>query len=286
VLEQVARHGAARRFIGFDTDEERTPVGRADGAFGELPANVVRLGVVAAADLLPDLLLPRMIVGHREGHQLFERHAVAGIDVEQLVRDGGELQPLLDDGHADEEPRGDVLLAQSLLAQRLEGAELIERMQGLAMNVLGERVLLGETAGPHDAGHRLRLAHALLLDQQFKRPKAAASGRNLEHAGVLAVAIDDRTDAEALQECAPGDVVGQFLDRNAGLDAAHIGLAQDELVEGNVARCAQRDLLNGSHLVSPRRAAGRLSLGFRPVTKTGAALSLFRALETLALAAR
>jgi hypothetical protein len=67
--------------------------------------------------LLPDLLLTGMIVGHRERHQLVQRHAVAGVYVEEFRGHRCELQPLLHDGRAYEEPGGDVLFAQSLVAQ-------------------------------------------------------------------------------------------------------------------------------------------------------------------------
>ena len=62
---------------------------------------------------------------------------------------GGELQALTHDCGGDEELGGDLLISHAvLLAQRLEGAELIERMQGLAHRVLGERVLLGRRRRP------------------------------------------------------------------------------------------------------------------------------------------
>ena len=98
----------------------------------------------------------------------------------------------------------------------------------------------------HHAGHRRGLRQALLLHQQFERPIAAAAGRDLEHAGLGALGVEHRPDAEALQEPAPGDVLGQLLDRDAGLHAPDVGLAQHQLVEGDVARRRQGDLLNGS----------------------------------------
>ena len=52
-------------------------------------------------------------------------------------------------------------------------------------------------------------------------------------------------DAQALQERAPGDVLGQLLDGDSGLYPAHIGLAEHQFVEGDVARGAEGDLLNG-----------------------------------------
>ena len=78
----------------------------------------------------------------------------------------------------------------------------------------------------HDAGDRRGLGQALLLHQQFERPVAPAAGRDLEHAGLVALGVEHRPDVEALQQRAPGDVLGQFLDRDAGLDAPDIGLGR------------------------------------------------------------
>ena len=96
------------------------------------------------------------------------------------------------------------------------------------------------------ARNRRGLRQALLLHQQLERPVAAAAGRDLEHAGLGALGVEDRPDVEALEQRAPGDVLGQLLDRDAGLHAPDVGLAQHQLVEGNVARGRQGDLLNGS----------------------------------------
>src|SRR5208282_2736204 len=68
-------------------------------------------------------------------------------------------------------------------------------------------------------------------------------------------------DAQALQECAPGDVLGQLLDGDSGLHPAHVGLAEQQLVEGDVARGAEGDLLNGgSHVDILRDGRPRDSL--------------------------
>ena len=184
-----------------------------------------------------------------EGHELLERHAVLGVDVEQGRRDRRQAQALLHDVHTDEERRGDVLLGAPLLAQGLEGAELVERMQRRTLDVLGQRVVLAENVGRGIADHarnRRGLRQALLLHQQFERPVAPAAGRDLEHAGLGALGVEDRPDVQALEQRAPGDVLGQLLDRDAGLHAPDVGLAQHQLVEGNVARGRQGDLLNGS----------------------------------------
>ena len=103
---------------------------------------------------------------------------------------------------------------------------------------------------------------ALLLHEELERAVAPAAGRDFEHAGLDAVVVENRPDGEALQEPAAGDVLGELLDRDARLDAPDIRLAQHELVEGNVARRAEGDLLGGFAISdSPRRAAESLSLG-------------------------
>jgi hypothetical protein len=51
----------------------------------------------------------------------------------------------------------------------------------------------------------------------------------------FAVRADDGADIEVLQQTAAGDVLGQCLDRHAGLYRADVGLAQGQLVEGDLA---------------------------------------------------
>ena len=142
----------------------------------------------------------------------------------------------------DEEPRGDILFAEPLLAQCLERPELVERMQRDALHILSERILLGDTVGTHNARNRLRFGHSLLFDQQLQRSVAAAAGRDFIHAGLGAVGVPYRPYAEALQEAPARNVFGEVFDRNAGLDPAHIGLRENELIEGDVLRPAQGDL--------------------------------------------
>ena len=91
-----------------------------------------------------------------------------------------------------------------------------------------------------DARHRRGLGEALLLYQQLQRPEAPATGRDLEHAGLDASLIDDRAHTQALQQAAAGDVVGQLLDRDAGLHPPDVRLREQELVEGDVARGRER----------------------------------------------
>ena len=108
-------------------------------------------------------------------------------------------------------------------------------------------VLLGEALGLDDAGNGRGPGQALLPDQQFQRPEAPAAGGHLERAGLIALGVQYGAHAQALQQGPPGDALGQRLDRDAGLHAPYIGLAQDELVEGDVPGRVQDDLLGRSH---------------------------------------
>ena len=83
-----------------------------------------------------------MVGGNGESHELLQGHAVLGIDPEQLFGDRGQAQPLLHHGRRDEEPGSDLFLGGTLVAQNLEGAELIQWMQGDALDVLSQRILL------------------------------------------------------------------------------------------------------------------------------------------------
>jgi hypothetical protein len=109
-----------------------------------------------------------MVIRDSEGHQLLQRHAILGIDVEELFGDRGNPQPLLHYGRWDEEAGSDLLVAGALVAQRLEGAELVEGMQGSALDVFGQRILFRrnrDTGIAHHAGDRRGLGQALLFDQ-------------------------------------------------------------------------------------------------------------------------
>ena len=245
VLEQVAGDAAAGCHIGFDADEDRAPVRGADGAFGQKPADVPGLLVVALLDRLPDLLLTGMVLRDGEGHELLQRHLLGDVGLDQLFRDGDKAQALLDHRRGHEEARGDLLLGEALVDQRPEGAELVDGVQRLALRVLRERILLGDAVFLDDAGHGRGLREPFRLDQALERPVAPAARRHLVHAGWVAVGALHGTDTEALQQAASGDVLGKLLDRDAGLDRADVRLAEHEAVERDVPRRRETDLLDG-----------------------------------------
>src|SRR6516164_6898092 len=64
-----------------------------------------------------------------------------------------------------------------------------------------------------------------------------------------------------------GDVLGKILDRDASLDPPHIRLGEHELIERNVARRRQLDLLNGLCHVSFSGTSGQETLS-RPPTRS------------------
>ena len=219
--------------------------GGADRVLRQHAADLVGLLGPGVRDRLPHLLLTLAVGVDREGHELVERHAVLGIDVEQLRRDGGELQPLLHHGDRDEEGGGNLLFALALVPQRDKGTELVERVERCALDVLGERILLRQAFRADDAGDRGVPGKPLFLHQQLQRPVAPSAGGHFEYAGLGAAFIEHGPDGQALQQRSAGDILGEFLDRDAGLDLADVRLAEHELVEGDVARGAEADLRLG-----------------------------------------
>ena len=117
------------------------------------------------------------------------------------------------------------------------------------MCVLREAVVFGEDRRcgvPYDAGHERALRKALLLHQQRQRLISASARRHLEHAGLIAIGVEDRPHVQALkQRATPRDILGQLLDRDPGLHAPDVRLAEHQLVEGYVARGREGDFLGG-----------------------------------------
>ncbi len=179
----------------------------------------------------PDLFLPGMVVDDAERDQLLERERVGSVEVEQRRTGGSELQALAHHRRGDEEAGRDLFLAETMHLEVGEGAVLVEWVEGDTLDVLGQAVLLGEAARAYDAGDRRVLGEALLLHQQLESTVTASAGRDLEAAGLGTDLVEDRTDVEALEQGATGDVLGELLDREAGLEAADIGLGEFELAE-------------------------------------------------------
>lgn len=122
--EQVADDGAARLNIGVGSDEHRTAIIGGHVASGHVAPDDPRLPVVM--QVLEHLLLPRVILGDGEGHQLVQGQAVFAIDLQQLRADSAQAKPLLHHGSRHAEPRTDFLRAPTLLVGKLrEPLELV-----------------------------------------------------------------------------------------------------------------------------------------------------------------
>ena len=145
-----------------------------------------------------------------------------------------QAQALLHDRNRHEKGGGDFFLGLALFAQGEERPKLVERVKWRALDVLGETVLLGDAAFAHDAGYGRGLRHALLLHEELERAVAATAGRDLEHSGLIALGVANRPNREALQQRAPRNVLGEFLNRDAGLDPPDVRSAEEKLVERDV----------------------------------------------------
>ena len=143
-LEEIAQDNATRCLIGINTDKHCAPIRGPHRGLSQHAPDRIGLLVPGVLHCIPDLRLAHVIGVHREGHQLFQRHAILRIDVQKGRGHGGELQPLLHDLRSHEEGRRDGLFTLTLVAQGNKGAELIERMQGDALHVLSQGVVLGQ----------------------------------------------------------------------------------------------------------------------------------------------
>jgi len=97
---------------------------------------------------------------------------------------------------------------------------------------------------PDDAGNRRGLVQTLSLHQQRQCLEASPASRDVEPASFGAVIGEHRSHAQALKEPTAGDVLGHLVNGYTNLDAPYIGLAQDELVEGNVPVREESDFLS------------------------------------------
>ena len=133
------------------------------------------------------------------------------------------------DVDANEEGGSDCFLGHALVAHGLKRSELIEGMQRRTVDVLRERNLVDQDVARRiadDTGHGRCLGETLLPDEQLKRTIAPTASRYLKHAGLLALGVKNGTNMQGLDETAPGDGLGQLLDRDTGLDAPDVRLAE------------------------------------------------------------
>ena len=160
-FEEIAHDKAARRFIGLDPHKAHARITGGDGVFGEKPADVMRgLKPASLLDGVPDLFLPRMIGVQGERHEKIERQGILFIEGEEFRAHACKLQALAHHGGRHAERGGNVLDALAFFRERGKGAELIERMQRLAVGIFGKAVLFLEAACLHKAGNGRRSSPA------------------------------------------------------------------------------------------------------------------------------
>jgi hypothetical protein len=170
MLEEIPHDGAASGFIGADADEPHALIPGPDSALRELASDEIWLLVVGTCQHVPDLLLPRMVVREGERHERLERHAVLGIDVEQLLGDAGEPPPLLDHGHVQEEPCRAICSSSSPFSRKAwKARNWSSGCRGARCTFSARESSSAMPLSRTTQGHGLRLAHPLLLDQQLKR---------------------------------------------------------------------------------------------------------------------
>ena len=126
-----------------------------------------------------------------------------------------------------------------------------------------------------NAGDRRGLGEALLFDQQFQRTIAPPAGGHFEHAGFLAVGVEHGPDMKLwIRPRRAMDSASSSIETPAFTRLTFDWL-EHQLVEGDVARGREGDLLNGSCHVSYLRDGRREPLSRpEPVTKRSAALFL------------
>lgn len=167
VLKQIPQNTATSLFGSIQPDELHAAVRRAYGIFREHSPDLIALIIAGSADILPDLLLARVIRRDREGHELLESHTVFGIDIVQLWRHGRQPESLLHDSRRHEMPSRDILLGHAGATQGLKGSELIERMKPYPLVILCERVVFSDATLAHDARRTKASRHAGLSGERL-----------------------------------------------------------------------------------------------------------------------
>ena len=139
--------------VGVSDEPAERAVG-ADLVRSELLANVGVAVIRALRDHPQHVVLPPVIVGdrHRLGRVEVDHPVAEGI--EDRRRQPGELHALHDVMLPHPEPVGDLGRRPAAPRQRVERLELVSRMHGLAMIVLGEARLGAVALGIDHAGHQ------------------------------------------------------------------------------------------------------------------------------------
>src|SRR5690606_12831709 len=87
----------------------------------------------------PNVTLPFLVVGDREGHQVLQAEFVVSICLDQFGCDSGELHALSYDSSRNTEASGDVLDGVALIYQCSESVKFVSRMHGFTLDVFSQR---------------------------------------------------------------------------------------------------------------------------------------------------
>ena len=168
--------------IGIQPDEAGELAAGLDHLLGEGGPDCAGVVLLPVLQGFEDLELAAVIVGDGEGHQAFERHAVAAVFLQQLRRDAGQLHPFQDKAFLDAEAAGHLGGSFALVDEGGERLELVGRVHGQPDGVLGQAHFQGMVLGDDLARHREILGQLALGLKRTDRLQAPAPGDDAKRA--------------------------------------------------------------------------------------------------------
>ena len=130
VLE-LLHEGRSVLVIRGGSPEARNPVADGNFSFGEGVPDVGGMTFVSA-QLVPYGSLALVVVGKREGHELFEADLLLAVEIDELRTYVGQFESALDDQRAHAESGRDVFHRLPCIDKRTKGLELVRRVHVLA----------------------------------------------------------------------------------------------------------------------------------------------------------
>jgi hypothetical protein len=177
--EQVAAHATACGLVGIQPDKTHQwmPVG-VDFALGQALTQRGRLALPRRR-IVERAFLRCVVIGDGKCHQLVERDGIGAIVGHQARRNVRQLQAALHHQRRHAEIRRNVLDGAAFGHQRGERLELVCRVHGFALHVLGEAGGAGRAIGHQQARHLpflgMRCFFASSLRAARRRPPATTS---------------------------------------------------------------------------------------------------------------
>jgi len=176
-VEEIADDHAACCLIGCHAHETCSRIACVDQRDCEVAADDGRLYLVLRP-FRPDPLLGRPVVRHGECGQLLERHCARAEIRDQLRRDAGELQPLLDEADGNAETRSNVFGRPSCALKCEERIALVGGMKRQALEVLRERDFDGGVGIDDETGNTLVAVELLAFGKELEGGKASSAGHD------------------------------------------------------------------------------------------------------------